>query len=151
MEMREASCGRGPQRRCVRRFVVRERRSGFERRSRQRWLWAAALERSLVYLRANPVALAALLVLANALSLVDLALTHTSLDLGAVEANLFMRYFLSVDPAQAAIVKVGLVLAVSLAIWRLRRLRRALELAVFLVSLYGVVVVYELIGISDLL
>ena len=144
-------CPRGPDRRRVRRFVVRERRTGFERRSRRRPPLAAALEATLVYLRDNPATVAALLILANVLSLVDLALTHVALDLGAAEANPVMRYFLAADPAQAAVVKIGLVVVVSLVIWRFRRLRTGLELAVFLVALYSFVVLYELVGIGHLL
>ena len=151
METSEALCPRGPDRRRARRFVVRERRTGFERRSRRRPAAAAALDAILVYLRDNPATVAALLILANVLSLVDLALTHVSLDLGAAEANPVMRYFLDAGPAQAAIVKIGLVVVVSLVIWRFRRLRKGLELAVFLVALYGFVVIYELVGIGHLL
>ena len=108
---------------------------------------AAALEATLVYLRDNPATVAVLLVLANLLSLADLALTHVALDLGAVEGNPVMRYFLAADPARAAVVKTTLVVGVSLLIWRLRRLRRGLELAVFLVAVYGFIVLYEVIGI----
>ena len=147
----EALYPRGPDRRRARHFVLRERRSGFERRSRRRPPVAGALYATLVYLRDNPGTVAALLILANVLSLVDLALTHVALDVGAVEANPVMRYFLAADPARAAVVKIGLVVVVSLAIWKFRRLRVGLELAVFLVSLYCFVVVYELVGISHLL
>ena len=147
METAETLRLRGPERRRGTRFVFRERRSGFERRGRRRSR-AAALDTSLIYLRDNPVAVAVLLLLGNVLSLADLALTRVSLVLGASEANPFMRPFVVAHPALAGVLKVGLVVALSLMIWRQRRRRRGLELAVFLAIFYGVLVIYELMSIG---
>jgi len=142
---------REPQRRRVTRFiVVRERRSGFERRSRRRSRLAAELDTTLVYLRDHPATLAALLILGNMLSLADLALTRVSLSLSAAEANPFMRHLLAAHPAYAPLVKIGVVMALSLVIWRFRRRRRIVGLAVGLAAFYCVVVAYELVGVGRL-
>ena len=132
-------------------FVVRERRSGFERRGRRRSRLAAELDTTLVYLRDHPATLAALLVLGNMLSLADLALTRVCLSLGAGEANPFMRPLLAAHPAYAPMVKIGVVMALSLVIWRFRRRRRIVGLAVYLVAFYCFVVAYELVGVGRLL
>lgn len=151
MESTEAIRRRGLDRRRSSRFVVSERRSGFERRRRQRSSVATAYDGALVFLRDNPAALAALLALANLLSVFDLLFTRSLLRLGVTEANPFMRYLLEADPARAALVKVGLVALASLVIWLLRRYRSVLQLALFLVAVYAAVVLYECAGIVHLL
>ena len=138
-------------RRETRFFVVRERRSGFERRSRRRSLLAADLDATLVCLRDNPATLAALLILGNILSLADLALTRVSLSLGAAEANPLMRYLLADHPASAPMVKIAVVMTLSLVIWMFRPRRRIVGLAVYLVVFYCFVVAYELLGVGRLL
>ena len=150
--METARVLRGPERRRVTRFlVVRERRGGFERRSRRRSWLAAELDTILVNLRDHPATLAALLILGNVLSLADLALTRVSLNLGAAEANPFMRPLLAGHPAYALMVKIGVVMALSLVIWRFRRRRRIVGLAVYLAAFYCFVVAYELVGVGRLL
>ena len=150
--METARVLRGPERRRVTRFlVVRERRGGFERRSRRRSWLAAELDTTLVNLRDHPATLAALLILGNVLSLADMALTQLSLSLGAAEANPFMRPLLAAHPAYAPMVKTGVVMALSLVIWRFRRRRRIVGLAVYLVAFYCFVVAYELVGVGRLL
>ncbi len=132
--------------------MLRERRSGFERRdSRQRTPLAAAIDSSLLHLRDNPLVLAEVLVLANLLSLLDLTLTLILLRQGASEANVVMSYFFAAGTAQAAIFKCGVVGAASLAIWGLRRRRPALSAALVFVAVYGAVVIYELIGLARLI
>lgn len=150
--MEEVRVLRGPERRrATRFFVVRERRSGFERRSRRRSRLAAELDTTLVYLRDHPATLAVLLILGNMLSLADLAFTQVSLSLGAAEANPLMRHVLAAHPAYAAVLKIGVVMALSLVIWRFRRRRRIVGLAVYLVAFYCLVVAYELVGVGRLL
>jgi hypothetical protein len=127
-----------------------ERRSGFDRRqSLSRSRARAALDASLLRLREHPRALVGVLALANLLSLLDLALTRTLLRAGAaLEANPAMRYVLAGGAAQATFVKIAAVAAVSLAIWALRRHRAALAAAIFFVTVYGAVVLYELAGLA---
>lgn len=141
---------RGPDRRRSHRLVVHERRSGFERRTRHRAAWVVAFEAVLLYFRDHPASLITLLVIANVLSVLDLVLTLILLRMGVVEGNPFMRYLFEGSPAQAPIVKCGLVSAASLAIWTLRRNRAALEAALFLAGAYSVVVIYEIVGLVKL-
>ena len=143
---------RGLERRRTHRFVVRDRRSGFERRrSRSRTTPGAAYESSLVYLRDHPAALIGLLALANLLSVLDFVLTRILLRLGVQEGNPFMDYLFHSSPVQAAVVKVGIIAAASLGIWALRRQRAALVAALFLVGAFGAVVLYELLGLARLM
>jgi hypothetical protein len=151
METAEAPCPRGPDRRRSARFVLWDRRSGFERRERRQSPPLAVLDTTLEYLRDHPVTVAALLVLGNVLSLADLGLTRISLAAGAVEANPFMRPLLSAHPGQAGAVKIGLILALSLLIWRYRHRRRILGLAIYLVVFYCAIVIHQLAGLGRIL
>ena len=140
---------RGPDRRRARRVVVlRERRSGFERRRGRRPRLGAEIESSLVYLRDHPASLALLLLVGNLLSLMDLILTQVCFDLGGTEANPLMGHLLADHPTFAPVVKVGLVAVNSLIIWRFRRRRRIVGLAVYLVVFYCILVFYELVSIG---
>lgn len=139
---------RGSDRRRTRRFVFRERRSGFQRRMPRRAPFGAALEASLVYVRDHRGALLAMLALANLLSLIDLWFTTIALRLGAAEANPFMSYLFEASVTQAAVVKCGLVVAVSLGLWALRRYRVALMTAVFFLAVYAAVALYEIVGLT---
>ena len=142
---------RGRDRRRGRRFVLRERRTGFERRwTPRRTPFGVGLDASLVYLRDHRRALVAMLALANLLSLLDLWLTSIALRLGVAEANPFMRYFFEASATQAAVVKCGLVVGASLGIWALRRYRPALTTALFFLAVYGAVVLYEIVGLAGL-
>jgi len=142
---------RGRDRRRIRRFVLRERRTGFERRwTPRRTPFGVGLDASLVYLRDHRRALVAMLALANLLSLLDLWLTSIALRLGVAEANPFMRYFFEASATQAAVVKCGLVVGASLGIWALRRYRPALTTALFFLAVYGAVVLYEIVGLAGL-
>jgi hypothetical protein len=138
-------------RRRSRRFVLRERRTGFERRwTPRRSPFGVGLDASLVYLRDHRRALVAMLALANLLSLLDLWLTSIALRLGVAEANPLMRYFFEASVTQAAVVKCGLVVGASLGIWALRRYRPALTTALFFLAVYGAVVLYEIVGLAGL-
>ena len=142
---------RGPDRRRKRRFVLRDRRSGFERRALQRRSVIPGLDAALIRLRDDPRALAEVLVLANLLSVLDLMLTLILFREGAGEANPFMGYLFANGVAQAAVVKTGIIAAASLGIWELRRRRPALTTAIFFLVAYGAVVLYELVGLARLL
>lgn len=143
---------RGPERRRIRgSLVIRERRSGFDRRVRRRSRLAMELDATLIHLRDHPSTLMLLLILGNLLSLADLALTQVSLGLNAVEANPFMRHLLVDHSVYAAMVKVGVIVALSLVIWAFRRRRRIVGLAIYLAAFYCVIVAYELAGVVRLL
>lgn len=142
-----ASRLRGPDRRQRRRFVVRERRSGFDRRRGHRSGLAAAFERPLLRLRNDPILLLELLVLVNLFSALDLALTLLALEMGAVELNPLMDHLLGIGVAPAAAVKVGIVLLATTGLWLLRRYRVALMTAVLIFAIYASLIVFELVGI----
>jgi hypothetical protein len=137
---------RGADRRARRSWVWRERRSGFDRRSRSASRWGAAWDEALIYLRDNPLALVAMLALANLLSLLDLMFTLRALDHGAVEANPVMRALLEGHPAAAVIVKVCLVAGVSVVVFLLRRYRLMLKVAILALVLFAVIVMYHFYG-----
>ena len=151
MTSTEPHAPRGPDRRSARRFVFRDRRSGFERREQQRQSAIPGLDAALVHLRDNPRTLIEVLLLANLLSVLDLMLTLILFREGAGEANPFMGYLFANGVAQAAVVKIGIIAAASLGIWELRRRRPALATAIFFLVAYGAVVLYELFGLARLL
>jgi len=62
-----------------------------------------------------------------------------------------MRHLLAAHPAYAPMVKIGVVMALSIVIWRFRRRRRIVGLAVGLTAFYCVVVAYEVVGLGRLL
>lgn len=132
-------------RRLSRKFVVRERRSGFDRRQpRRATAVGAAVDASLVYLRDNASAVFAVLATANLLSILDLVFTLHALQHGAVEGNPLMKALFDWDPTIGAVVKVGIIMALSLLIWRMRRYRIILQVAVFALVLFGAIVAYHI-------
>ena len=136
-------------RRHANRFVLWNRRFGFDRRqTARRSAVGAALDVSLLYLRDHAPAMVAVLALANLLSLLDLWLTTIVLRLGAVEANPLMQYFFDASPTQAALVKVGLIAAATLGLWALRRRRSALTVALLFPAVYAALVLYEIVGLT---
>ena len=128
-------------------FVLRERRSGFDRR-----VPASAagrvLQRALLRLRDDAPILVGLLVMANILSLLDFVLTRRALDRGAVEANLLLRHLLTQNVWAAGAFKGLLVLVVSLTVWRYRRYRLVLLAGVAACSFFLLVIVYQLYGLT---
>jgi Domain of unknown function (DUF5658) len=143
---------RGPDRRRAKRlYVHNERRTGFDRRRRERSAVGAVFDASLLHLRDRPATLAGLLLLGNLLSLTDLLLTWACLSLGAAEINPVMRHLLALDPAAAAVAKLTLIAAATLAIWVFRRYRLVLAIALYLTTFYCFVVLWELIGLAQLL
>jgi hypothetical protein len=98
-------------------------------------------------LRDSPAKLLGLLALGNLLSMLDAFLTLRLLPLGFVEANPVMRALLHADPVRATLLKMLTILLASVGIWVLRRHRAAAGAAVFLVAIYGIVVLYELAGL----
>jgi hypothetical protein len=128
-------------------FMVNERRSGFDRR-RPRTRRARLQERVLVPLRDHDRNLLALLVTANILNVLDFLFTLRALAHGAVETNPFMRMLFSLDPVAAGAVKVAIILAASLLVWRFRRYRLTLMAGVALPVVFGLVYVYQLYGVT---
>ncbi len=142
---------RGRDRRKAKRFVFWNRRSGFDRRGTRRSWAGRAVESNLVYLRDHPAVLAALLILGNLLSFVDLMLTNLALSLGAIEVNPFMAYFFEAGPTAAAVAKLSMVFAASVGMWMLRRRRIGLQVSLLFVAMYAAIVLYQIVGITTLL
>jgi hypothetical protein len=143
---------RSPGRRRGRRFVVNERRSGFDRRRKVcRSPLDAVFDRPLQRLRSDPVLLAELLILINVLSAVDLFITFNVLRLGAIELNPVMAYLLDLGPLPATLAKIGVMVAATGGLWLLRRHRAALTTALVLVVVYGSLVTFEMIGMLRML
>ena len=136
---------RSVDRRISRKFVVRERRTGFDRRRpRRATAVGGAVDASLVYLRDNASVVIAVLLTANLLSILDLVFTLRALQNGAVEANPLMKALLAWDPAVAGGVKVGIIMALSLLIWKMRRYRLVLQVAVFALVVYAAIIAYHI-------
>lgn len=80
------------------------------------------------------------------LNVCDLLLTSHALQTGvAIEANRFMAKLLSAGVMPALLVKMGIVSAGVLGLWRLRRHRAALLASAGLAALYALVVLYQAI------
>ena len=136
---------RSVDRRISRKFVVRERRTGFDRRRpRRATAVGGAVDASLVYLRDNASVVIAVLLTANLLSILDLVFTLGALQNGAEEANPFMKALLDWNPTVAGGVKVGIIMALSLLIWKMRRYRLVLQVAVFALVVYAAIIAYHI-------
>jgi hypothetical protein len=143
-EPAESTERRSVDRRTSRKFVVRERRTGFDRRQPHRaTAIGAAVDSSLVYLRDNASVVVAVLLTANLLSILDLVFTLRALQNGAQEANPLMNALLAWNPAVAGGVKVGIIMALSLLIWQMRRYRIVLKVAVFALVVYAAIIAYH--------
>ena len=117
-----------------------ERRAGFDRRSSSRY--STAIES----FRSNQRAIVGVLGLVVVLNAMDLVLTVQALGRGATEANPVMAWLFDQDLLLAATFKLLIGLAVTATIWRLRRYRRLLELALVLAAVFAVVLGYHLAG-----
>jgi hypothetical protein len=118
-----------------------ERRTGFDRRDSQSVTKA---------LRDNVPLLVGLVIVLNVLNIIDFALTSRALELGALEANPVMDAIFMSGWQNAALFKIGSMVAVSATILALRRYRRVLQVAVAAVALYSAIVLYHLVGMTVL-
>jgi len=129
-------------------LVLRERRSGFDRRMRPGAAGTApTLTGVLLTVRDRPGILWIILVSVNALNLADFFLTLNVLALGGGEANPLLAQLFAADPLYAGLFKFAVVLLVTLAVWRCRRFRRALEAAFIMLGVFTVVFFYHICGL----
>ena len=129
-------------------FVLRERRSGFDRRERQGASRSSiAYERALVALRDRPRLLFVLLLSVNILNLADFLLTLNVLARGGGEANPILRSLFALDPLYAGGFKLIAVLLTCWLAWRCRRFRSGLEAAVIMLVLFAAVICYHIFGL----
>jgi hypothetical protein len=82
------------------------------------------------------------------LNVADMAFTFRALDRGLEEVNPVMAGLLDTGHGVAALVKIGVSVVLSAVGWRLRRFRRVVEAALFVVTLMSVVVAYHLLTYS---
>lgn len=116
------------------------RRGGFDRRRAYPFLRI---------LRDAPWTLLTILVLINVLSAADGLLTAVELAAGiAREGNPVFGHLIRASPHLAAFFKIGVMLAVSIAIWRGRRYRAILLLAPLTAGLYAALLAYHLGSLS---
>jgi len=129
-------------------FVIRERRSGFDRRERE-GASRASIEyaRALLALRDRPRLLFSLLVVVNILNLADFLLTLKVLAAGGGEANPILRSLFAMDPLYAGLFKLVAVLLTSWLAWRCRRFRSGLEAAVIMLAVFTAVICYHIFGL----
>jgi len=129
-------------------FVVRERRSGFDRRGREGASRASiAYGQALLALRDRPRLLFSLLVVVNILNLADFLLTLKVLAAGGGEANPILRSLFAMDPLYAGLFKLVAVLLTSWLAWRCRRFRSGLEAAVIMLTVFAAVICYHIFGL----
>ncbi len=129
-------------------LVWPERRSGFDRRGPAPCASRAtvAFEGVLAGLRDRPATLRILLITVNMLNLADYVLTINVLAMGGGEANPIMRSLFALNPVYAGIFKVVTIFLTSLVIWRFRRYRSALEVALVIAAVFMGVFFYHVLG-----
>jgi hypothetical protein len=129
-------------------FVLRERRSGFDRRGREGSSRSSiAYQRALLALRDRPRLLFSLLLGVNVLNLADFLLTLNVLARGGGEANPILRSLFALDPLYAGGFKLVAVLLTCWLAWRCRRFRSGLEAAVIMLVLFTAVICYHIFGL----
>jgi hypothetical protein len=129
-------------------LVLRERRTGFDRRGREGAnRISVAYERLLLALRDRPRLLFALLVAVNILNLADFLLTMRVLAEGGGEANPILRSLFAMDPLYAGLFKLVAVFLTSWLAWRCRRFRSGLEAAIIMLALFAAVICYHIFGL----
>lgn len=126
--------------------VLRERRTGFDRRNSRFSPFQRRYLALLVALRDNPVWLLAMLAVVNLLNVLDLFFTIRALVSGEVEVNPLLRVLFAENVYVAAFFKAVLILGVSLLIFRLRRFRLVLEAGVLAAVVFLAVFVYQILG-----
>lgn len=120
-------------------FRARERRTGFDRRKPSRVLGT---------LSQNAMLLFSMLVVLNVLSAADWLLTLRALDSGASEANLAIGGLLAVDPLLAGVFKAGVMIAVSIVIWKGSRYRLIVATGLAAFVGYCLLMVYHVGGLA---
>jgi hypothetical protein len=129
-------------------LVLHERRSGFDRRLRERdGRFSLAFERVLLDLRDRPRVVLGMLLVVNALNLADFLLTLNVLAQGGGEANPILRSLFALDPLYAGLFKMVAVFVTSWLVWRCRRYRSGLLASLVLLAVFTGVIIYHLFGL----
>ena len=127
---------------------VHEQRSGFDRRCQLPAVEAFSLVQGGILrgLWVNSQALCVLLCTINILNMFDLMLTIYALKIGAVEVNPIMCILFETNPISAGFVKITMVLAMTLLMWRCRYFRVALQAAILSFIVYFAIFCYHIAG-----
>lgn len=141
---------RGGERRRCRRYIFRDQRTGFDRRSPE-GPQAGILQNTLVGLRDQPRTLLWLLAAVNVLNLADFALTLNALAHGFHEGNPVMGFMLDLSPAWAGVFKTLAVLLASLLVWQLKRYRKALVVAIGMLVVFTAIFAWHIYGLVVML
>jgi hypothetical protein len=139
---------RADDRRCRNEYVFRDKRSGFDRRTRPVGGARGVLHGMLVHLRDNPMHLWALLLVVNILNLTDFGLTVNAMANGASEANPVMASLFKVGPLWAGVFKTVAIVVATALVWECRRYRKALIAAVGMLLVFAAIFIYHMIGIT---
>lgn len=123
------------------RFVMVERRHGFDRRASD-----SPVDRSLAILRDSSGVLLGVLIAINAMNVLDFLFTVGALEAGHAEGNPIMALMFSRGPVAAGGFKILCVAAVSIVVWRMRSYRRILEVALFALIVFVAVVLFQVYG-----
>lgn len=126
------------ERRQARRFVVWERRTGFDRR--------ADAEGGLRTLSERPEVLLVLLAAVNVMNVLDQLATQRALAAGFTEGNPVMASLIAYDPRVAFLFKILAVLGVSVGVWSLRRYRLILQVGVLMFGVFAGVLLVHFYG-----
>lgn len=139
-------------RRCSRwNFVLRERRTGFDRRClTDAGVVTQGFEGALTGLRDRPRALWVVLAVVNTLNIADFVLTLNVLAAGGGEANPIMRSLFHLSPIWAGVFKLVAVLLATALVWRCRRFRSALVAALLMLAVFIAVLFYHMVGLAAL-
>jgi len=81
------------------------------------------------------------------LNVADFCLTLVALESGGREVNPVLRPLFMLGPIWAGVFKVVFVVAATLLVWLLRRYRKALIVAVFMLALFGALMLYHLVAL----
>jgi hypothetical protein len=117
---------RGDRRQSRRFYGGFDRRSGFDRRASR-----SVANRLLVAVRDEPAILLTLLISLNVMNVLDFLFTIGALEAGYAEGNPFMALMFARGYVVAGGIKFVIIATVSIAIWRMRRYRSVLQVAVF--------------------
>jgi hypothetical protein len=132
---------RGDRRQPRRFYWGAERRSGFDRRTRP-----GAFNALLLMIRDNPAILFTLLVSVNVMNVLDFLFTVGALEAGYAEGNPLMAVMFARSQALAGGFKFLTVAAVSVVVWRMRRYRSALLVALFAFAVFGCILLLHAYG-----
>lgn len=122
-------------------LVYPERRTGFDRRISQKLL-TRYLQFIALWLRDSGV-LPLILLSINLLSVADLAMTLHLFGYGAIEGNPVLAWLFTLDPVIAGAVKLALILTITAILWRTRRYKTVLLLAIAVFAIFLAVITYE--------